>query len=390
MSNVAIQFSRVALSRRRLLLAGAGTFVSACGGGGGGGGSDGAAGGEGRFTAVASMRTGRDRPSAVRLSSGRVLVAGGRSSGALTSSAEIFDPASGQWTAAAAMRTARWAGGNDGFLINLPNGQVLALGGAAELYDPGADTWTPVANTPAAVGSGGSKTLLKDGRVLLIPGGGTAAYLYDPVGAAWSGVPGFDGRTEHAAARLGDGRVLVSGGHGNGSAYLPTALLFDPANGSWRATGTLRVGRYQHFSFALADGRVVVSHGVVSAPTVTDSTEIYDAASGTWRAGGDIHKFSPSTSGATGTLMKDGRFLVAGGATTGSSSPILDQVPQGLLDETNAEWFDSTAAVWRRATRAPGGLVVPRYGHAAVALDDGSVLLAGGLSGTTSAEIFRG
>ena len=88
----------------------------------------------------------------VRLTDGRVLVAGGGSS-AQNSAAELYDPAVGTWTATGNMTTPRvWQG-----LALLPGGQVLAVGGrsdgapggyvsSAELYDPATGIWSAAAS----------------------------------------------------------------------------------------------------------------------------------------------------------------------------------------------------------------------------------------------------
>ena len=71
------------------------------------------------------MHTGRLYHTATLLANGQVLVAGGNGSGgSYLTSAELYDPAGGTWTATNSMHTAR---------INhtatlLPNGQVLAQG----------------------------------------------------------------------------------------------------------------------------------------------------------------------------------------------------------------------------------------------------------------------
>jgi Kelch motif/Galactose oxidase, central domain len=383
------------LTRRQLLAAAAAT-VAGCGGGGdGGAGAGGGPGGAGpgSFSAVASMRTRREAASGARLPSGRVLVAGGRSGGTAVASVEIFDPVAGQWGDAAPMRSARSASGSSGFLVALPDGRVLALGSTAELYDPATDSWALLPAPPAGMG-GGAKTLLADGRLLVVPNQSTQVHLYDPANGRWTAAGGLDGRRDAAVVQLADGRVLVSGGRGTNT--LATALLFDPATLAWRSAGTMRKARYGHFSFVLPNGRAVVSHGVFDDGTSADTTEVYDPAAATWLPAGGIHKFGPSVVGASGTPMPGGRYLVAGGAGAGNGGVILDQVPQGLLDETNAEWFDPATLAWQRATRAPGGLVTPRAYHVAVALADGSVLVAGGttstlVSGTTAAaEIYRG
>jgi hypothetical protein len=74
------------------------------------------------------------------LSDGRVLATGGAQGyfSSSTTTAEIFDPRTGQWTRAASMdRTRRFHGA-----VRLPNGEVLVVGGypggqfSTEIYTP--------------------------------------------------------------------------------------------------------------------------------------------------------------------------------------------------------------------------------------------------------------
>ena len=85
------------------------------------------------FSAVASMTTPRAYHTATQLSDGRILLAGGEidstfvpdGAQTLLSSAELFDPASGLFTATASMQTAR--SGHTATLLQ--SGEVLVAGG---------------------------------------------------------------------------------------------------------------------------------------------------------------------------------------------------------------------------------------------------------------------
>src|SRR5690348_3587831 len=84
------------------------------------------------------MHTGRDDQTATLLPNGKVLVAGGNSTNDLLSSAELYDPASGAWTATGSLNVKR-AYHTATLLLN---GKVLVAGGdgvtnilsSAELY----------------------------------------------------------------------------------------------------------------------------------------------------------------------------------------------------------------------------------------------------------------
>lgn len=138
----------------------------------------------GTITATGSLNTPRQNHTATLLPDGRVLIAGGWVNAPFTypvlSSAELYDPATGTFTPTGTMNAARAYHS----AVLLQNGKVLLAGGtsnsqsysplaSAELYDPATGQFTAISDMHDTRMDFGM-TLLGDGRVL-ITGGLTAA-----------------------------------------------------------------------------------------------------------------------------------------------------------------------------------------------------------------------
>ena len=139
------------------------------------------------WSATGSLATGRHFHTAVLLSNGKVLVAGGIGPNAYfsTATAELYDPATGQWSATGSMSRPRecarrravdqWQSSRGG---RLQRNSLRRPETSAEIYDPESGTWSAAGSLSVARGASHSATLLADGRVLVT--GGYEAELYDP------------------------------------------------------------------------------------------------------------------------------------------------------------------------------------------------------------------
>jgi N-acetylneuraminic acid mutarotase len=183
----------------------------------------------GAWSSTGSMNVGRGEFSSVVLHDGRILAVGGiASDGTPIASAEIYDPVTAVWTLTGSMSTGR----NDFALVLLRDGKVLAAGGgmgdetlprlsSAEIFDPHTGEWTSTGDMTAPRSEmEHASLLLRDGRVL-VPGGYTAhatpvatTDLYDPRSGTWtSGGLMNDNRTGQVALLLrGNRGVMVMGG----------------------------------------------------------------------------------------------------------------------------------------------------------------------------------
>jgi hypothetical protein len=350
------------------------------------------------FTLTGSMGTARSGHVATLLANGKVLILGG------DASAELFDPASRTFTPTGSMTISRFRP----TATSLANGTVLIAGGfgsgtsqlprlsSAELYDPGSGTFT--ATGSMAVGRVlHTATLLDDGRVLIAggtdaSGGGGAATasseLYDPSAGTFTLTGSMESeRADHSGTLLASGEVLIVGGwngHAADAADDPPwdplfAELFDPSSGSFTASGSMSTTRIGDSAIRLASGKVLVLGGVPSLQNVHQQlpdphyAELYDPAAGTLSSAGN---FTLSRTNYTATLLNDGMVLIAGGEQAG-------------IKMTSSELLDPTTGT----LSATGGLTIARTGHTATRLNDGRVLATGGTDSSgnalASAELYQ-
>jgi WD40 repeat protein len=194
------------------------------------------------FANTGSLVTARWLHTATLLPNGQVLVAGGQDSNAnVLASAELYDPASGTWTATGSLATARF----NHTATLLPNGKVLVAGGydttynplaSAELYDPASGTWT-------ATGSLATARYFTRRRCCPTarcssPGGQDSNYQFSrarsstirPAGRGRRPAASPRHATQHTATLLPNGKVLVAGGSDSNGNISASAELYDPAH----------------------------------------------------------------------------------------------------------------------------------------------------------------
>ena len=289
----------------------------------------------GDWSAINPMNYARAAHTATLLPNGNVLVAGGYLSvtnGNVASRppcSEIFVPSSGQWLVASNLNYPR----DSHTATLLPNGTVLVAGGFpsstnAELFDPNTGAWTQTGSLKSPH-FGATATLLPNGRVLVAGGYGansptSITETYDPVSGIWT-TNGFmtTSRNGHTATVLPGGKVLVAGGYNSSSVNLSSAELYDPATGKWPPTGSMTNPHRSHHAILLPNGKVLVSGGnyLASPPYINPlSTELYDPVSGTWSLSGLLNM---QRSGNAGALLTNGKFLVVGG-TNNATAELYD------------------------------------------------------------------
>jgi len=106
-------------------------------------------------------------------------------------------------------------------------------------------------------------TLLPNGKVLVAGGYNgnnlASAELYDRP----ADVDGHRLAEHRTVCSHGDlaaqCKVLVAGGFNNTSGYLASVELYDPASGTWTATGSMHTGRFGYTATLLPNGKVLVA-----------------------------------------------------------------------------------------------------------------------------------
>ncbi len=311
---------------------------------------------------------GRYGHAAVTLQDGRVLITGGmRRFGQgveeILATAEIFDPGTGIHR-----------------LILGPDGQALKMF-AGRAYH--------------------TMTLLRDGRVLIVGGIGLvsnaqaalrSAEIFDPVTETFTSPMDMGvARAHHTATTLATGQVLIAGGatYSNGSInnYLNSATIFDPNSGTWTAvSNTMSTGRAFHQAVLLdpttTQGKVLIIGGENANGTLS-SVDIFNPNGLQFYSGVDV-TMSTSRSRFCAVRLQSGRVLVAGGTTVADDPGTADF---DFSPDNGVEVYDisSGGEGFGAFASASANLNVARMGQSCAVLEDGSVVVAGGLTGSGQA-----
>ena len=288
----------------------------------------------GTFTATGGMTVRRCGHTATLLPNGKVLIAGGDTLDRyLPPSAELYDPGVGTFTTAGTVDVA----GLGHTATSLSNGNVLFAGGlwwaafidgggvldvfaSAELYDPSAGTLTATGSMTVARYDQ-TATLLSSGKVLFVGGYDSAssydvtasAELYDPSASSFTVISGATAaRVGQKATLLPSGKVLIAGGSSEvlDNDFFASAELYDPAAGTFAATGSMTVARFGHSVTVLPSEKVLIAGGASNDFTTLQSAELYDPAAGTFAAIGNM---TAARTGHTATLLPSGKVLIVGG-----------------------------------------------------------------------------
>jgi N-acetylneuraminic acid mutarotase len=239
-----------------------------------------------------------------------------------------------------------------------------------EVYSPATDTFSST-RSMSAPRVGHTATLLPGGKVL-IAGGYNGDYLadaevYDPAIGSFAPAGRMTmSRSEHVAVLLNNGKVLLVGGVGKGWTFLASSEIYDPSTGTFTRTGSMTTPRESHTATLLKDGKILVAGGHKDRRedmTVYSSAEVYDPATGTFSATGDMttvrHKHAAS-------LLPDGNVLIVGGSDKRDW--------RGKY--ASAEVYDWAKGKFKAI--GDMNIARFKLSNAVVPLKDGKVLIAGG------------
>ena len=232
-----------------------------------------------------------------------------------------------------------------GGVVPSDNGDLLFIGGTgpvAQRYSSRLESWTQETGT-FGVGLLSQTTPLADGRVLFTGGldlttgqPSNAAAVYDPEAGTTTTLTMNQARAGHGASQLGNGLVLITGG----------LEAFDLTN---------PLSIFQ---------------------SILNTTELWNPATGAFVSGQSMLE---ARALHTQTTVAGGQALVAGGLS------VLPIVNLPTVSAT-AYFYNPSSGSFGFPSFFPGARLL----HSAVALDDGRVLLCGGLTVDLSVVIQTG
>ena len=203
----------------------------------------------------------------------------------------------------------------------------------------------------------------------------TSSSRFTPTGSL------HEARGLHTATLLPNNKVLVAYGS-NSSSYtavtgyvgLSSVEVYDPSTGTFtEILGEDGAGTFGHTATLLPNGTVLLAGGFVnsvwdySVSGATNGASLYGSATGEFSSTASM---TASRGGHTATLLANGKVLIAGGA---------DQDPTGT-GLASAELYDPSTGTFTQT----GSMAVGRFLHTATQLQDGKVLIVGGVATSSS------
>jgi len=350
-------------------------LLTACGGDGGGQGLS-------LSPPAASVVTGMSIPLAVNISGVTWSVngiPGGNATVGMVNSSGVYTAPALKPTPGIVTVTATTAGATQSAsaLITINN---LALAGAGGGYFGTFSSAGVMKNAR----SNHTATLLASGDVLVVGGIGSAgaaiaeSELYRSDSSDFAAVSAMKvARAYHTATLLQNGKVLVTGGYDNDNNVLASAELYDPVTKKFSSTGSMSAGRTYHSATLLLNGKVLIAGGS-SASDLTTGTPIPG-----------VEVYDPATgvfAVPANTVMSDARFSHS--AVLLNNGKVLLAGGIGVAGQKLAtvELYDPASTASNKIVPT-GSMTVPRWLNTISTMGDGKILVVGGSSGTISGDV---
>lgn len=336
------------------------------------------------------------------LANGDILIAGGAYTNmGATTEVEVFSPGRNSFELLAAGLSVPRSGLT---MTVLNDGRVLLAGGAAdydlaldnvEIVDP-SKVKIDVTEKMTSPRVGHSATLLPNGKVLIVGGNDgqfmlSTAELFDPTTNSFTLLPARlnTARSGHKAVLVNNRFVLIIGGESGDNIDNPdlewkplaSAEVYDLRDETFSYTkNTMQSPREYHQATLLDDGKVLVTGGISDIAKSLNTADMFDPTTMTFEP--IITRMNSERSLHTATKVDNDKVILCGGVERGS-------------ELSSCEFFD----VSKREFQPAPSLTLARWGHEAVALQNGDVLFTGGLAmwpagdrraggPTASAEIY--
>jgi N-acetylneuraminic acid mutarotase len=282
-----------------------------------------------------------------------------------------------------------WKLGNfevsDSGTITLPDGSTTSFAKVTTGNANISSSWVNTTGTFNQAHSGPAMVLLPNGKTLVVGGSpddsgfnsSAKCELYDPATGLWTDTGDMNngrewGGSNHVNSAAGSlkmvvlttgpnaGNVLVAGGW---NSNIPIEI-YNVNTGTWSNHGTIPSnqgnGDVHLARFNDGSGRIMAhSNG---------TPQVYDPVADSWSSTSGFNTFSAGNNGTELVTLLDGTILAVGGQTNSFGTP------------KQAQLYDPITNTWSLTT---GFQVGQRYLHAATVMQDGRVLITGGLKGNS-------
>ena len=156
---------------------------------------------------------------------------------------------------------------------------------------------------------------------------------------------------------LSDGTILAAGGF-DGSSWLTSSEIYDPATSEWSVVGALSSGRGAFAMLVLPDTTVLAAGGADGGYPPLATCELYNVSSRTWRL--LPNSMAVPRQGADIVLLQDGTALVAGGY--GGPDYPAELASSEIFNPSTHSWT-STANGMSSTRSAFGMVLIPGNGE---------------------------